>query len=67
MCKKSMFYVYYSIYSIFSVDAEVVGIAGREIWRAILDLNHRAVILKLKALVLRWFITVTESAQAHYL
>lgn len=63
-CVKSMFYVYYSI---FSTDALVVGIAGREIWRAILGLNHRAVILKLKALVLSWFITVTESAQADYL
>lgn len=58
--QKSMFYVYYSIFS-------VVGIAGREIWRAILDLNHRAVILKLKALALSWFIIVIESAQADYL
>lgn len=48
-CVRSMFYVYYSI---FSVDALVAGVAGREIWRAILDLNHRAVTLKPKALVL---------------
>lgn len=63
-CAKSMFYVYYSI---FSTDALAVGIAGRENWRAILDLNHRAVILKLKALVLSWFIAAVESAQADYL
>lgn len=61
---RSMFYVYYSI---FSVDALVAGVAGREIWRAILDLNHRAVTLKLKAFVLSWFITVIESARANYL
>lgn len=59
-----MFYVYCLI---LSTDALVVGIAGRDILMAILDLNHQAVILILKALVLGCFIIVIESVQADYL
>lgn len=63
-CIRFMFYVYCLI---LSTDALVVGIARRYILVAILDLNHQAVILILKALVLSCFIIVAESVQADYL
>lgn len=63
-CVRFMFYVYCLI---LSTHALVVGIAGRDILMAILDLNHQAVILILKALVLSCFIIVIESVQADYL
>ena len=56
-CARFMFYVYCLI---LSTDALVVGIAGRDILTAILDLNHQAAILIRKALVLNSFITVIE-------
>lgn len=59
-----MFYVYCLI---LSTHALVVGIAGRDTLMAICDLNHQAVILMLKALVLDCFIIVIESVQADYL
>lgn len=62
-CVRFMFYVYCLI---LSTDALVVGIAGRDILTAILDLNHQ-VILILKALILGCFIIVTESVRADYL